>query len=90
MAEVAEVDGLEEVGGAAVAAVLGVGGVRHAGQRERVVVNSEVQDARRPSTLAAEVGDHRVVGVEHQSRVAARAHRASVCAQRSAIVSSSP
>jgi hypothetical protein len=51
---------------AAAAAVLGVGGVLELGERERVVVHAEVQ--RR--CVAAEVGDQRIVGVEHERRAA--------------------
>ena len=52
--EVAKVDGLEQVGGAAAAAVLGVGCMGHAGKRERVVVDAEVHD---PCASTAEVGE---------------------------------
>jgi hypothetical protein len=48
---------------AAVAAVLGVGGVLELGQGERIVLHAEVHDA---LALAAEVRHERVVGVEHQ------------------------
>ena len=66
-AEVAEVDRVVDVGRAAVAAVLGVGGVLQLGQRLRVVLDAEVDDALAP---AAEVGDERVVGVQHEARLA--------------------
>ena len=62
-AEVPEVDGVEGVGRAASPAVLGVGGVRHPRQRHRVVLDAEVE---RAGMLAPEVGDERIVGVEHQ------------------------
>ena len=45
-AEVGEVDGLVDVGVPAAAAVLGVRGVLELGQRERVVLDAEVQRAR--------------------------------------------
>ena len=83
MAEVGEVDGGVGVGVAAAAAVLGVARVLELGQREAVVVDAEVDGLGR---VAAEVGDERVVGVEHE----ARRGSATITAQRSAIVSSSP
>jgi hypothetical protein len=61
VAEVPEIDGVEDVESAAVAAVLGVCRVGHAGQRQGVVIDAEVDGAR---ALAAEVGDERVVGVQ--------------------------
>ena len=64
VAEVGEVDGAVGVGVAAAAAVLGVAGVLELGQREAVVVDAEVHRLRR---VAAEVGDQRVVGVEHEA-----------------------
>ncbi len=60
------------VGGAAAAAVLGVVGVLELGQRLRGVLDAEEGDAR-PSlqiAVAAEVGDERVVGVEHEAGAA--------------------
>ena len=71
-AEVAEVDGVVDVGRAAVAAVLGVGRVLELGQRLRVVGHAEVHD---PLALAAEVGDERVVGVQHEAGAAGMARR---------------
>ena len=61
-AEVGEVGGLVGVGVAAAAAVLGVGRVLELGERERVVLDAEVERV----AVAAEVGDQRVVGVEHE------------------------
>ena len=72
-AEVGEVDGLVDVGVPAAAAVLGVRGVLELGQRERVVLDAEVRAA--PRVAAAEVGDQRVVGVEHERRCARRGAR---------------
>jgi hypothetical protein len=63
VAEVSEVHRVEHVGRATASAVLGVGGVRHARQRERVIVDAEEQCLR---LVAAEVGDQRVVGVENE------------------------
>ena len=63
VAEVAEVDRVERVRRAAAAAVLGVGGVRHPRQRERVVLDAEVERLR---ALPAEIGDQRIVGVQDQ------------------------
>ncbi len=71
VAEVAEVDRVEHVRRAAAAAVLGVGRVGHPGQRQRVVLDPEVQRAR---VLAAEVRDQRVVGVQHEPRAARAQH----------------
>jgi len=68
VAEVAHVDLVVGVGRPAVAAVLGVGGVREPGESLRVVVESVVEDG--VPALAAEVGDQRVVGVEHEPRAA--------------------
>ena len=79
-AEVGEVDGLVDVGVPAAAAVLGVRRVLELRQRERVVLDAEVQGA----AAAAEVGDERVVGVEHE-RASGRRARATSSAQRSAI-----
>ena len=70
VAEMAEVDRVEHVGRAAVAAVLRIGGVRHPCQRERVVLDAEVQHRR--VALTAEVGDRGVVGVEHERRLTGR------------------
>ncbi len=64
-AHVAKVDRLVDVRVAAVAAVLRVGGVLHAGQRLGVVLHAEVGHLR---AVAPEVGDQRVVGVEHEAR----------------------
>ena len=56
-AEVAEVDRLVGVGGAAVTAVLGVGGVLHARQRLRVVLDTEIGHAgSRPRPRSATSG----------------------------------
>ena len=68
VAQVAQVDGVEDVGRAAVATVLRVGRVGHAGQRQRVVLDTEVE---RPRPLPAKVGDERIVCVEHRLRAAA-------------------
>ena len=68
VAEVGEVDGAVGVGVAAAAAVLGVARVLELGEREAVVVDAEVHGLRR---VAAEVGDERVVGVEHEARALA-------------------
>ena len=70
----------------AAAAVLGVGGVLELGEGERVVVDAEVAA---PRWLAAEVGDQRVVGVQHE-RAARPARATTTSAQRSAMISSSP
>ena len=61
--EVTEVDGVVDVRGATPAAVLGVRRVRHALQRDAVVVDAEVQDA---VAVTTEVGDERIVRVEHE------------------------
>ena len=58
----------------------------HPRQRQAVVLDAEVDVT--SVAVAAEVGDERVVGVEHE-RVRA-APTATTSAQRSAIVSSSP
>ena len=60
-----EVDGLVLVGRAAVAAVLGVGGVLHLRERLGVVGEAEVGH---PLASAAEIRHQGVVGVEHQAR----------------------
>ena len=70
VAEMAEVDRVEHIRRAAAAAVLRIGGVRHACQRERVVLDAEVEHRR--VALTAEVGDRWIVGVEHERRVAGR------------------
>ncbi len=56
----------------AAAAVLGVEGVLQLGQGLRGVLEAEVDDALPPPALgvAAEVGDERVVGVEHEAAAA--------------------
>jgi hypothetical protein len=69
-AEVAEVNGLVQIGGATVAAVLGVGGVLHLGQGLRVVFQAEVGHVAAP---AAEIGHERVVGVEDEGRAPVQA-----------------
>ena len=53
VAEMAEVDRVEDVRRAAAAAVLGVGGVRHPRQRQRVVLDAEVEDAPRSRPRSA-------------------------------------
>src|SRR5271155_2610904 len=65
VAQAAEVDPPEGIGGPATPTALGAGRGRHSRQRQRVVVHSEVQDTR---ALAAEIGDERVVRVEHEPR----------------------
>ena len=64
---VPEVDGLVCVGVAAVAAVLRVRGVLELGERLGVVGHAEVHD---PVASPAEVGDERIVGIEHEARAA--------------------
>ena len=61
-AQVREVDRLVGVGVPAAPAVLGVGRVLQLGERERVVVDAEVERL----VGAAEVGDERVVGAQHE------------------------
>ena len=65
--QVAQVDRLVLVGVPAVAAVLRVGGVLHAGESLGVVVHAEVGHA---AALAAEVRHQRVVGVQHEASTA--------------------
>ena len=68
-AEVAHVDGVVGQQRAAAAAVLGVRRVGHAAQRDAVVLHAEVRHgARAVGADAPEVGDERVVGVEHELR----------------------
>ena len=55
------------------------------GERERVVLDAEVERL----GAAAEVGDERVVGVQHE-RAALRVRARRPSAQRSAMISSSP
>ena len=62
-AQVAEVDRVVDVRSAAAAAVLGVRRVRHALQRDAVVLDADVEHA---GAVAAEVGDERVVGVQDE------------------------
>ena len=62
-AEMAEVDGVEDIRCAASAAVLGVGCVGHTGQGKRVVFDPVVE---RVGALAAEIGNQWVVGVQHE------------------------
>ena len=69
-AQMAEVDGVVDVGRAAVAAVLGVRGVLQARERLAVVLQAEVGHL---PPLAAQVRHQRVVGVENE---AARDRRA--------------
>ena len=65
-AEVREVDRVVRVGVPAAPAVLRVGGVLELRVGERVVLDAEVARA----ALPPEVGDERVVGVEHERRLA--------------------
>ena len=72
-AEVPEVDGLVDVGGATVPAVLGIRCVLHLGERHGRVLDAEIARTR---YKAAEVGDQRVVGVQNHSRACRKApHR---------------
>ncbi len=63
--EVAEVDGVVRVRVPTSAAVLRVGRMLHLRQGHRVVLDAEVGDVR---ALAPEVGDERVVRVQHEPR----------------------
>ena len=63
MTEMAQIDGVERVGSPTAATVLGVGGVRHALQRQRVVLDSVVENFR---SLPAKVGEQGIVGVAHK------------------------
>jgi hypothetical protein len=64
--EVTQVDGIEHIGRTAAAAVLCVGGMGHARQGQRVILNAEIQH---PGAIAAEVGDHGIVCIQNEQRM---------------------
>ena len=61
--EMPHVDGLVAIGVPTAPAMLGVRRVRHSGLSDAVVLDAEVQD---PVSIAAEIGDERVIRVEGQ------------------------